>query len=50
MYLKVLKLEYSEKCFSLMAVFNKLETCLYTIEIIAVIIHETLSLVFGPQK
>ena len=32
MYLKVLELEYSEKNFYLMSVFNELETCLCTIE------------------
>ena len=32
MYLKVLELEYSEKLFYLMLVFNELETCLCTIE------------------
>ena len=47
MYLKVLELEYSEKLFYLMLVFNELETCLCTNNwIIAAGVHETLFLVF----
>ena len=47
MHVKVL--EYSEKFFYLIPVFNGLGTCLYN-WIIAVGVHETLSLAFWTSK
>ena len=47
MYLKVLELEYLEKYFNLMSVFNELETCLCTIEsLLFVFMKPSL----GPEK
>ena len=45
--LKVLELEYSENFFSLMSVFNGLETCFCTIESLLLVFMKPS---LGPQK
>ena len=47
MYLKVLELEYSEKNFNTMQVFNELETCVCTIESLLLVFMKPS---LGPEK